>query len=198
MQWQDIDFENNCFWVGRHTVVKNGIYDDNGKKVSEHLVIEDSTKTPQGIRKLPLGKFLSDIFKKQYNKYINDGIIPKPYDFIFHTKAGNPFYEQSLRKMYKSLARKLGITEIGCYSLRHEMATYLAQVEKADRATIKSLMGWSQIIETYFHTDDEYKQKAVMNIDNQYSKNLPLKNNYNNVFANNNIIEFPVNKVINK
>ena len=100
--------------------------------------------------------------------------------------------------MYKSLAKKLGIKEIGCYSLRHEMATYLAQVEKADRATIKSLMGWSQIIETYFHTDDNYKQKAVLNLDNQYSKNLTLQNNHNDILKNNNIIEFPVNKVMNQ
>lgn len=92
--------------------------------------------------------------------------------------------------MYKSLARKLGITEIGCYSLRHEMATYLAQVEKADRTTIKSLMGWSQIIESYFHTDEEHKYKAVLNIDNQYI----CQNNYNDVLKNNNIIEFPIDK----
>lgn len=92
--------------------------------------------------------------------------------------------------MYKSLAKKLGVSEIGCYSLRHEMATYLAQVEKADRATIKSLMGWSQIIESYFHTDEEHKQKAVLNIDSQYIR----QNNYNDVFKNSNIIEFPTDK----
>lgn len=96
--------------------------------------------------------------------------------------------------MYKSLAKKLGITEMGCYSLRHEMATHLAQVEKADRATIKELMGWSQIIESYFHTDEEHKEKAVLNIDNQYSKNLPLQNNHNYIFENNNIIDFPIKK----
>lgn len=169
LRWEDIDYENDFFWVGRHTVVKNGIYDEEGKKIGEHLVIEDSAKTLQSERKLPLGKFLADIFKLKYQEYISKGIIPKPTDFIFLTKAGNPFYEQSLRKMYKSLATKLSISDIGCYSLRHEMATFLAQVEKADRETVKQLMGWSVIIESYFHTDDEHKRKATNNIDNQYS-----------------------------
>ena len=57
---------------------------------------------------------------------------------------------------------------MGCYSLRHEMATFLAQVEKTDRETIKQLIGWSVIIESYFHTDDEQKRKATQNIDSQY------------------------------
>lgn len=195
LQWQDINYENDSFWVGRHTIVKNGIYDNNGKKLGEHLVIEDSAKTPQGVRELPLGNFLSNLFKKIYQKYIDDGIIPNASDFIFYTKAGNPFYEQSLRKMYKSLARKLGIKEIGCYSLRHEMATYLAQVEKSDRATIKELMGWAQVIDTYFHTDTEEKQKAISNIDNQYEN---ISNNQNYQLKKNNIIKFPIRKAINQ
>lgn len=129
----------------------------------------------------------------KYQEYIDKGIIPKPTDFIFITKSGNPYYEQSLRKMYKSLARKLGISEIGCYSLRHELATHLAQIEKADRATIKAIMGWSQIIETYFHTDDKYKQKAVFAIDNQYKNSTPVASN-----KKGNIITFPLGKAINQ
>lgn len=171
LQWQDIDYENNTFWVGRHTVVKNGIYDENHKKIGEHIVVVDSAKTDSSERKLPLGNFLSNLFKKKHQEYIDKGIVPKPTDFIFITKAGNPYYEQSLRKMYKSLAKRLGISEIGCYSLRHEFATFLSQVENADQETIKQLMGWSEMVDTYFHTDDKTKQKAVEKIDNQFTNN---------------------------
>lgn len=196
LMWKDIEYEHDYFWASRHTVVKNGIY-ENGKRIRTKLVIEDSAKTPQGVRKLPLGNYLSNLFKAKYQEYIDKGIIPKPDDFIFITKAGNPFYEQSLRKMYKSLAKKLGISEIGCYSLRHEFFTYLAQETNTDRATIKQLAGWSEIIESYFHTDDEHKHKAVISIDNQYVNEQQLKNK-EKLYDDNNIIIFPLQEVVNK
>lgn len=171
LQWKDIDYENDYFWAGRHTVVKNGIYNENNKKIGEHIVVENSDKTENGERRLPLGKFLSNIFKMKYQEYVDKGITPKTTDFIFYTKAGNPYYEQSLRKMYKSLAKKLGISEVGCYSLRHEFATSLAQEKEVDQETIKQLMGWSEIVDTYFHTDDDSKHKAIAKIDSQFINN---------------------------
>lgn len=173
LQWQDIDYENDSFWVGRHTIVKNGIYNENHVKIGEHIVVEDSAKTENGERELPLGKYLADLFKMKYQEYLDKGITPQPTDFIFITKAGNPYYEQSLRKMYKSLAKKLGISEMGCYSLRHEFATFLAQVEKCDQETMKQLMGWSKIVDTYFHTNKKVKHQAVCKIDSQFMKNVP-------------------------
>ena len=190
LQWQDIDYENNTFWVGRHTVVKNGIYDENHKKIGEHIVVVDSAKTESGERELPLGNFLSNLFKMKYQEYIDKGIVPKATDFIFITKAGNPYYEQSLRKMYKSLAKRLEISEIGCYSLRHEFATFLSKEEKADQETIKQLMGWSEIVDTYFHTDYKTKQKAVEKIDSQFI-NSSIENIESNVELNNDDIQKP-------
>ena len=197
LQWQDINFDDDSFWAGRHTVVKNGIY-VNGNKNGDGLVIEDSGKTPQAERKLPLGTFLSNIFKMKYQEYIDKGIKPKPTDFIFYTKAGNPFYEQSLRKMYKSLAKKLGISEIGCYSLRHEHCTFLAQETNTDQETIKQLEGWAQIIPTYFHTDDNHKRKATSEVDKQYEDNTQATIDKKNIIRNGNIIQFPFRKVINQ
>ncbi len=196
--WEDINKESNTFWVGRHTVVKNGIYDENGKKIGNHLVIENSTKTEEGERELYMGKYLSSLFEAKYQEYINKGIMPKPTDFIFINKAGNPFYEQSLRKMYKSLARKLGISEKGCYSLRHELATYLVQVEKADTETCKQTMGWKNFMETYIHTDMEQKRKVVTNIDKQLENNIETNDTEQIQNRRNNIIEFPLRKVANK
>ena len=195
--WEDINFESDSFWAGRHTVVKNGIYDETDTKIGDELVTEDSGKTPHAPRELPMGNFLSNIFKMKYQEYINKGIVPKPTDFIFYTKAGNPFYEQSLRKMYKSLAQKLGISEIGCYSLRHEHCTFLAQETDADNETIKQLEGWSQIIPTYFHTDDKHKRNATNEVDKQYKDNdTPLNNN--NKVRNGNVIQFPFGNVVNQ
>lgn len=121
--------------------------------------------------------------------------------------------------MYKSLAKKLGISEIGCYSLRHEFATFLAQVEKCDQETQKQLMGWSTFMECYLHTDDTHKRKAICKIDNQYvTKNnlqdreekenidnsIKTKSNKENIIKEdvllqrNNIIKFPIDKVMNQ
>lgn len=126
LMWKDIEYEHDYFWAGRHTVVKNGIY-ENGKRIRT----------------------------------------------------------------------KLGISEIGCYSLRHEFFTYLAQETNTDRATIKQLAGWSEIIESYFHTDDEHKHKAVISIDNQYVNEQQLKNK-EKLYDDNNIIIFPLQEVVNK
>lgn len=168
--WEDIDFENDFFWVGRHTVVKNGIYDKNGIKIGEHIVVEDSAKTPHGERKIPLENYLSSLFKAKYIDNIKKGINSKPNDFIFITKVGTLFYEQSLRQMYKSSARKLEITEMGCYSLRHEFATYLSQIENCNQETIIQLMGWKNIIDTYFHTNEKHKRQILNDLDNKYKK----------------------------
>lgn len=195
LQWKDIQYDTDTFWAGRHTVVKNGIYDENGKKIGEQLVVEDSAKTPHGVRELPLGNFLSNLFKTKYQEYINKGITPKPTDFIFITQAGNPYYEQSLRKMYGSLAKKLGISDLGCYSFRHEYATALARDKKFDRETVKQLMGWSEIIESYFHTDNEQKRKATESIDAQYENNY--EENTQTQYKDN-VIIFPSKKVVNK
>ena len=198
MQWKDIEYENDTFWAGRHTVVKNGIYDENDKKIGDKLVVEDSGKTSHAERNLKLGTFLTNIFKMKYQEYIDKGITPKPTDFIFYTKAGNPFYEQSLRKMYKSLAKKLGISDIGCYSLRHEHCTYLAQETDTDAQTICRLEGWAQLIPTYFHTDDESKRKALDEVDKQYEDDTPPTTNNENAVERNNIIQFPFGKVSNQ
>lgn len=197
LQWQDINYETDSFWASRHTVVKNGIYDDNGKKIGDKIVIEDSGKTPHAVRELPMGTFLSNIFKAKYQEYLDKGITPKPTDFIFINKVGNLYYEQSLRKMYKSLAKKLGISEIGCYSLRHEYCTLLAQETNADNETIKQLAGWKEIIPTYFHTDDKHKRKAVNEIDKQYEDTTSTTIEEEKTIDNNsNIIQFPLNKKI--
>lgn len=145
-----------------------------------------------------MGEFLTNIFKMKYQEYIDKGITPKPTDFIFYTKAGNPFYEQSLRKMYKSLAKKLGISEMGCYSLRHEHCTFLAQKTDADQETIKRIEGWAQIIPTYFHTDDKHKRKALSVVDKQYENDSEPDIDNSNLVRNGNIIQFPFGNVVNE
>lgn len=198
LRWEDVNYEEDTFWVGKHTVVKNGIYDENGKKIGDKIVVEDSGKTPHAVRELKMGQFLSNIFKMKYQEYINKGITPKPTDFIFYTKAGNPFYEQSLRRMYQSLAKKLGISEIGCYSLRHEHCTFLAQETDADQETIKQLEGWAQIIPTYFHTDDKHKRKALDVVDKQYEDTSPPPIQNNNTIKSSKIIQFPFGNAVNQ
>lgn len=211
LQWIDIDYEHDKLFVGNHTVVKIGTYDDNGKKTGEHLEIYDSTKTPAGKRIMPLGKILANLFKQKYQSYLDKGITPKPTDFIFINKVGNLYYDQSLRKMYKSLANKLGISEKGCYSLRHEFATSLSD-QKCSNKTIMSLMGWKNMIYTYIHTDDPKQKNATQEIDSQYEKqeDVPLTLITNPTYCENegkevktepkinNIIPFPIQKIINQ
>lgn len=196
LRWEDINYEEDTFWVGRHTVVKNATYNEDNEKIGNQIVVEASAKTLQGERELALGKYLSSIFKAKYEEYIRKGITPKATDFIFINKVGNLFYEQSLRKMYKSLAKKLEISELGCYSLRHEFATYLVQVEKADTETCKQTMGWKNFMETYIHTDMEQKRKAVVGIDKQFEKEKIVDEIEEGNNIQNKILFFPIKKAI--
>lgn len=200
LRWEDIDFENDKFWVGRHSVLKNDVYDENNNRIGAKLVVEDSTKTPQGERLLDMGSFLSKIFLLKYKEYVDKGITPKPTDFIFINKVGKLYYEESLRKMYKSLAKKLDISEKGCYTLRHELLTYLAQETDADKETIKQIAGWKEIVPTYFHTDEEHKKEACKQIDKQYEDNIIENEEEPNIsnYDNNIIIQFPSSKVVNQ
>lgn len=196
LKWEDIDFENDKFWVGRHSVLKNDIYDEKHNRIGAKLVVEDSTKTPQGERLLDMGSFLSNIFLAKHKEYANKGITPKPTDFIFINKVGKLYYEESLRKMYKSLAKKLGISEKGCYTLRHELLTYLAQETNADKETIKQIAGWKEIVSTYFHTDDTHKKEACQQIDKQYQENIMECEEEMGRVNYDNIIQFPLKKWI--
>ena len=86
---------------------------------------------------------------------------------------------------------------MGCYSLRHEYLTYLAQETDTDQESIKQLAGWSQIVPTYFHTDDKHKRNATNEVDKQYKDNdTPLNNN--NKVRNGNVIQFPFGNVVNQ
>lgn len=145
-----------------------------------------------------MGQFLSQIFRAKYEEYISKGINPKPTDFIFINKVGRVYYEESLRKMYKSLAKKLGITEMGCYTLRHELLTYLAQETDTDKETIKQIAGWKEIVPTYFHTDDEHKKAALQKVDKQYKDDIEAKQEKETTSKRNNVIKFPVEFVINQ
>ena len=72
------------------------------------------------------------------------------------------------------------------------------------------LMGWSEMIYTYFDTDDEQKQLAIQKIDSQYEKqeDVPLTLINNPTYYEDeekklemqkgNIIPFPIQKIINQ
>lgn len=198
LKWEDIDFKNDKFWVGRHSVLKNDIYDENNNRIGAKLVVEDSTKTPQGERILDMGEFLANIFHAKYKEYIDNGITPQSTDFIFVNKVGRLYYQESLRKMYKSLAKKLGISEKGCYTLRHEFLTYLAQETDTDRETIKQIAGWKEIVPTYFHTDDEHKKEACKQVDKQYQVSVTENEEETSTLNCGKIIPFFNGKVVNQ
>lgn len=67
-------------------------------------------------------------------------------------------------------------------------------------------MGWSQIVDTYFHTDDNTKHKAVAKIDNQFidstetiSKEQNIETPTDNTpIVKGNVIFFDFEKAVNQ
>lgn len=72
------------------------------------------------------------------------------------------------------------------------IVTFLAQETNIDQESIKQLAGWSQIVPSYFHTDNKHKRIATNKVDMQYDNTLQ---DNNDIYKSSNIIQFPFGNI---
>ncbi len=125
LKYSDIDFTNCIISVSRQL----------GKSMNENKDIyygEVKPKTKNGIRKIPLPKWVIDeiiVHRASYEKKKNESSDFFDYDYICCKDNGHPYHRSSMNKWFKSLLKECDFEDIHWHDLRHIYATTLKNSE---------------------------------------------------------------------
>jgi integrase len=134
LEWRDVDFDRRK--------IKIAVKDDWTPKTNE--------------REIPVNDGLLEVLKGQRSK-VNGS------RYVFPDEDGNRIYKNRLLKRYKTLAKNLNFGEADTiHALRHTFASHLV-MKGVDLATVKKLMGHSDIDTTmiYSHLTEKHVDSAV-------------------------------------
>lgn len=121
LNFEDIDYSIEHLQINRACIIRD-LYDKKGKKIGREKVLKD-TKSENGKRSIPI-PMLVENFREQEKFLISKGYDISPNEPIFRNCRGGRYTQETLRDLFKKLAKELGITELGCYSLRHRFCIY--------------------------------------------------------------------------
>ncbi len=134
LEWSDVDLKRRK--------VKVSVKDDWTPKTNE--------------REIPINDGLYDVLSKQKERANGS-------KYVFPDENGERIYKNRLRRTLMSLTKKLGFGEVTqIHALRHTFASHLV-MKGVDLATIKRLMGHSDIDTTmiYSHLTEKHVDEAV-------------------------------------
>jgi site-specific recombinase XerD len=134
LEWEDVDFDR--------------------RKI--RIRVKDNWSPKSNEREIPMNDGLVEVLRRQTQKTNGSR-------FVFPDEAGGSIYKNRLRKRLMTLTKKLGFGEITqVHALRHTFASHLV-MKGVDLATIKKLMGHSDIDTTmiYSHLTDKHVDEAV-------------------------------------
>lgn len=134
LEWSDVDIQRRK--------IKIAVKDDWTPKTNE--------------REIPLNEGALQVIRRQKER-VNDS------RYVFPDEKGNKIFKNRLLKRFKTLAKKLDFGEASTiHTLRHTFASHLV-MKGVDLATIKKLMGHSDIDTTmiYSHLTEKHVDEAV-------------------------------------
>ena len=134
LQWQDVDFKNAI------------------------LKVMDS-KTPKGIRPIPLNKEALNILRNLPRYEGNE--------FVFASPHGGSWHRDVLTKRFAVILRKAGIKDASLHTLRHTFASHLAMAG-VPLDVIRDLLGHGSVLitEIYAHLAPDHLKNAVDKLPN--------------------------------
>ena len=134
LEWSDVDFDR--------------------RKIK--IIVKDDWSPKTNEREIPINDGLLEALKKQ--KHNANGS-----KYVFPDEEGGQIYKNRLRKRLMTLTKKLGFGEVTqIHTLRHTFASHLV-MKGVDLATVKKLMGHSNIDTTmiYSHLTEKHVGEAV-------------------------------------
>lgn len=163
LTWDDIDFSNKIVSISKNAVVAK--VDDNGE-THYKLINQNSTKTKNGIRVIPLTERALCALKEIYD-------ITGSEKYVMCSSNGKQITPRNINRMFHSILKQTGIsnndkTSCGVHTLRHTFASMLFK-EGCDVKVVSEILGHNDTTITeniYIHLIQQQKIMAIQNIDN--------------------------------
>lgn len=170
LQWKDIDFTNKTVDVVRERLLAAETGENKG------AIITDDTKTPSGVRQLPLSKISFNALLTFRNHILKTfGELPVTEDgedFIFiqttRRNYGKIIRDRSTNGAAKRIEKMTGLPHIKVHDGRHTFAVRARQAG-VPLEDIKDLLGHKEVSMTqvYAHISPEVKERS-MNLMEEY------------------------------
>ncbi|MDY6148982.1 MAG: tyrosine-type recombinase/integrase [Porphyromonas sp.] len=152
LRWSDIDLAEGVVRV-RRSIQRIYIIEPNGKRRTE--VQEDTPKTPNSLREIPLNRALRRTLRPLLQVVRRDNYIltNEPY----------PTEPRTYREYYRRLMNSLGIPAMKFHGLRHSFATRCIECG-CDYKTVSVLLGHANIsttLDLYVHPNLDQKRRCI-------------------------------------
>ena len=162
LKWTDVDLENNTIHINK--TWQNYREYKSSTEITYYSRIRESTKTPNGIRYIPLNDECKE-YIMLLKKYDQENNIVS--DYIACTQNSTHSTSRNLQRSLNRLTKEAGITtHVSLHTLRHTFGSTLLR-RHVDIAVISKLMGHANITITYnkyIHVIQEEQVKAMQMI----------------------------------
>jgi integrase len=163
LEWQDVELTKGIINVNKNIVlVKNRNEDD---ERSTELIVQNSTKTKNGKRKIPLTQrsilLLKELKLKQQAKS----------NIVFCSEKGTHVSPRNYERTIEKVIKKANIEKCNSHTLRHTYATRLFENGVAAK-TVSELLGHANIsitLNIYTHVLPETRAETARILDKLYS-----------------------------
>jgi integrase len=162
LTWDDIDLDAGVVHVRRQLKGSGGVW---------RL---DELKTPSSRRDLPLPAVVAAALRQHRARQAQERLLSgrdwrgSPWPLVFPSSAGTPWMARNLTRAFKALLARAGLpTALHWHELRHSAGSLL-HARGVDLATIKAILGHSQIAVTanrYTHVATATTRQAAVAMD---------------------------------
>jgi integrase len=170
LTWDDIDLDASTVHVRRQLKRSAGVW-----RLGE-------LKTPSSRRDLPLPAVVATALRQHRARQAQERLLAgrdwrgSPWPLVFPSSVGTPWTARNLTRAFKTLLGKAGLpTELHWHELRHSAGSLL-HARGVDLATIKAILGHSQIAVTanrYTHVATATTRQAAAAMDDALSPREP-------------------------
>lgn len=182
LRWNRIKFSKNedeLALVKIDNAVKDMKIYNEEHEIIGHLKTDDTLKTPESYRTIPLNKEDEKVlleFKQKEMKRL--GANFKEDGYVFLNRFGNPYTSEILTNKMPDFLKKWNLPHITPYGLRHSFASLMARLGVVE-SVLKVLMGHSDISTThkyYIHlTDEDIMQEIIDKVENKVDTRESVK-----------------------